>query len=105
MASVELSDRIAVDMQRIVPHLAEHDAPVTEDRVAGIFRALGVLEENPLIGRLFKDGWRELVIGRDAHGYLALYIYKLLDDTVYVLAIRSQREAGHAVDLPRVDPR
>lgn len=100
MARVELADRISVDLQRIVAHLAEHDALATEDRVAGIFRALGVLEENPLMGRLSGDEWRELVIGRDAHGYLALYIYKPLDDTVYVLAIRSQREAGYAVDSP-----
>lgn len=100
MARVELGDRISVDLQRIVAHLAEHDASAIEDRVAVIFRALGVLEENPLIGRLFSDEWRELVIGRDAQGYLALYIYKPLDDTVHVLAIRSQREAGYVVDLP-----
>ncbi len=99
MASVELADRIADDLRRIVLHLAEHDAPATEGRVAGIFRALGILEDNPLIGRVVRDELRELVIGRDSLGYLALYIYKPLDDTVYVLAIRSQREAGYAVDL------
>ena len=31
---------------------------------------------------------------------MALYRYEPLDDTVYVLAIRSQRESGHAEDLP-----
>lgn len=105
MASVELANRIAEDIQRIVAHLAEHDAPATEERVAGVFRTLQVLEDNPLIGRLVRDELRELVIGRDSHGYLALYIHKPLDDTVYVLAIRSQREAGYAVDSQRLDPR
>ena len=100
MARVELADRISVDIQRIVAHLVEHEASAAEDRAAGIFRALGVLEENPLIGRHSSGEWRELVIGRDAHGYLALYIYKPLDDTVYVQTIRSQREAGYVVDLP-----
>ncbi len=100
MARVELADRISVDIQRIVAHLVEHEASAAEGRAAGIFRALGVLEENPLIGRHSSDEWRELVIGRDAQGYLALYIYKPLDDTVYVQAIRSQREAGYVVDLP-----
>lgn len=38
----------------------------------------------------------ELVIGRDSHGYVALYCYVAAIDTVFVLAIRSQREAGHA---------
>ena len=38
----------------------------------------------------------ELVIGRDSHGYVALYRYVAAIDTVFVLAIRSQREAGLA---------
>ena len=40
-------------------------------------------------------GCRELVIGRRAHGYLALYRYVAEIDTVIVLAVRSQREAGY----------
>ena len=99
VAKVELADRIADDLRRIVVHLAEHDVEVTEGRVAGIFRALGMLEDNPLIGRIVRHELRELVIGRDSLGYLALYVYKPLEDTVYVLAIRSQREAGYAIDL------
>jgi plasmid stabilization system protein ParE len=38
----------------------------------------------------------ELVIGRHAHGYVALYRYVAAIETVFVLAIRSQREAGYA---------
>ncbi len=37
----------------------------------------------------------ELVIGRHAQGYLALYSYVSAIDTVFVLAIRNQREAGY----------
>ena len=51
------------------------------------------------MGRAVHGGFRELVIGRDASGYLALYRYAPLDDTVYVLAIRSQREAGYLESL------
>ena len=36
----------------------------------------------------------ELIIGRDSHGYVALYRYVAAIDTVFVLAIRGQREAG-----------
>ncbi|MGH8579450.1 MAG: type II toxin-antitoxin system RelE/ParE family toxin, partial [Gammaproteobacteria bacterium] len=39
---------------------------------------------------------RELVIGRSARGYVALYRYIEQIDTVFVLAIRSQREAGYS---------
>jgi len=37
-----------------------------------------------------------LVIGRDATGYVALYRYLSEFDTVLILAIRAQREAGYA---------
>ena len=36
----------------------------------------------------------ELVIGRRTHVYIALYRYVAEIDTVFVLAIRNQREAG-----------
>lgn len=39
---------------------------------------------------------RELVIGHGARGCLALYRYVAEIDTVFVLAVRSQREAGYA---------
>ena len=63
-----------------------------------IIQAIGVLEHNPLIGRPFSADTRELVIGRRSHGYVALYRYVEQIDTVFVLAIRSQREAGYARD-------
>ena len=37
----------------------------------------------------------ELVIRRDAHGYIALYRSMVAIDTVLVLAIRSRQEAGY----------
>lgn len=58
--------------------------------------ALDVLADNPLIGRPAGDDRGELLIGRDAHGCLALYRYLAVVDTSLVLAIRSQREAGYA---------
>ena len=57
--------------------------------------AIDVLADNPLIGRELEHGKRELVIGRDAHGYVALYRYVEAMDTVVILAIRAQREAGY----------
>ena len=54
-----------------------------------------MLEQNPLIGRPVPDDKRELVIGRRSRGYVALYRYVAKIDTVFVLALRSQREAGY----------
>ena len=55
-----------------------------------------MLERNPLIGRPAGGDLRELVIGRRSRGYVALYRYVDEIDTVFVLALRSRREAGYA---------
>ena len=41
----------------------------------------------------------ELVIGRAARGYVALYRYLMEIDTVFLLAVRSQREVGYKRDI------
>ncbi len=56
---------------------------------------IDVLERNPLIGRPARADLRELVIGRRARGYVALYRYVAEVDTMFVLAIRGQKEAGY----------
>ena len=49
-----------------------------------------------MIGRPTSPDMRELVIGRRSHGFVALYRYVPDLDIVFVLALRSQREAGYA---------
>ena len=61
-----------------------------------IIQAIDILAHSPHIGRPAGGDKRELIIGRDAHGYIALYSYVAPLDTVFVLAIRSQREAGYS---------
>ena len=96
MAHIELAQEFADDMDRIANHLLCHEAMRAEDRLRGIFEAIQVLRDNPLIGRRTDKGKRELVIGRGAHGYVALYQYATPVDTVFVLAIRAQREGDYA---------
>ena len=63
-------------------------------RIADLLQAVDILAHSPLIGRPFRDGKRELVIGRDGHGHVALHSYVPDVDTVFVLACRSLRESG-----------
>jgi plasmid stabilization system protein ParE len=95
MARIEVAPEVADDLDRIVEHLLQHDAADALSRVEDIVRAVDVLEHNPLIGRPGRAGLRELVIGRRSRGYVALYRYVAELDTVFLLAIRSQKEAGY----------
>jgi plasmid stabilization system protein ParE len=96
MSRIELAPEVGDDFERILDHLAQYQVEHPELRIREIIAALDVLEFNPLIGRPANNGKRELVIGRRSHGYLALYRYIAAVDTVFILAVRSQREAGYA---------
>ena len=98
MSHLVFSHSVADDLARIARHLREHESIHADSRSTEILSALDVLQGNPLIGRPADRGRRELVIGREGHGYLALYRYSTDMDTVFVLAIRSQREAGYLRD-------
>ena len=95
MARIELVPKIQDDFDRILDHLSQHAVEDARGRIREIIQAINVLQHNPLIGRSVSADTRELVIGRRARGYAALYRYIEQADTVFVLAIRSQQEAGY----------
>ena len=96
MSRIELAPEIADDFDRILDHLAQYEVENRTTRIDEIIQAINVLEHNPMIGRPAPGKMSELVIGRHSHGYVALYRYVAAIDTVFVLAIRSRREAGYA---------
>lgn len=96
MSRIELAPELGEDFDRILDHLAQYQVENPGLRIREIINALDVLEQNPRIGHPVAKGKRELVIGRRSHGYIALYRYIAEIDTVFVLALRSQREAGYA---------
>jgi toxin ParE1/3/4 len=96
VARVEIAPAVVDDLDRIFDHLTRHEADHGPQRIGEIVDALSVLETNPLIGRPTTRNKRELVIGQRSRGYVALYRYVPELDIVFVLAIRSQREAGYA---------
>jgi plasmid stabilization system protein ParE len=91
-----ITSRAAADIERLAVFLLEsmpHEAVKTADIV---FHGLEVLVDHPAIGRPVGFDMRELVISRGRSGYLALYAYDDVADTVAVLAVRHQRESGYA---------
>ena len=95
MSRIELAPELADDLDRTLEHLFAHQTADAPSRIEDIIKAIDVLERNPLIGRPVRKDLRELVIGRRARGYVALYRYVAELDTAFVLAIRGQREAGY----------
>jgi toxin ParE1/3/4 len=96
MSRIELAAEVGDDFDRILDHLAKYQVDNPVLRIRDIIEALNVLEHNPMIGRPATNDKRELVIGRSSHGYVALYRYIVEIDTVFVLAVGSQQEAGYA---------
>jgi toxin ParE1/3/4 len=94
MARVELAPEVGEDFERILDFQVQNDAANAAEPIVEIMRAIDVLAYNPMIGRLVSNGKRELVIGRKGRGFVALYRYVEEIDAVFVLAVRSQREAG-----------
>ena len=95
MARIELAPGTADDFERIFEHIAALDRLGGRERIEAIILGLDVLKSNPQIGRPAVNHLRELMIGEGARGYVALYRYVPQLETVFVLAIRSQREAGY----------
>jgi plasmid stabilization system protein ParE len=92
---IELAPGVGDDFDRILDHLYRHEVVDAPARIEAILRGISVLEHNPLLGPRVHADMRELVIGRRSHGYVALYRYVPGLDTVFVLAIWNQREAGY----------
>jgi plasmid stabilization system protein ParE len=98
MTRIELAPQVLDDFDRFFDHIAQFDAGSAPQRIGEILEAIQILTHSPLIGRPVEDGQRELVIGRAARGYVALYRYVAAIDPVFLLAVRAQREDGYKWD-------
>ena len=95
MTRIILAPALKVDFDRIFDFLFEHAPEYATLRIEAIIEAIDILASSPLIGRPVTFGQRELIISTGASGYLALYRYDPVQDTVFVLALRSQRERDY----------
>ena len=96
MAQLIYSQRTLADLERLTDFLLETEPVAALDTTELIMEAVRILGNHPLVGRPAEHDMRELVISRGRTGYVALYSYEDEHDTVLVLAVRHQREAGYA---------
>lgn len=94
MTRIELAPEVFDDFDRFFEFIAQYAPDSAPQRMGEILDAVQVLTHSPQIGRPVQGGKRELVIGHASRGYVALYQYVAAIDTVFLLAVRSQREVG-----------
>ncbi|MBT2335022.1 type II toxin-antitoxin system RelE/ParE family toxin [Variovorax paradoxus] len=95
MTRIELAPEVLEDFGRFIEHMEKFDVADVASRLDEIVQAIDILAHSPSIGRPVKGGKRELLMGRGARAYTALYRYLPDIDTVFVLALRNQRENSY----------
>lgn len=95
MARVIYAERAFSDLVRLTDFLLQAEPAAAPETMDLITEAVAILANHPLIGRSAEQGLRALVISRGRSGHIALYSLEPEQDTVLVLSVRHQREAGY----------
>ncbi len=96
MPRVVITDGAVQGLERCRQFLAENNPRAAQRAGQAIEQHFALLEANADIGRpLPETDLREMIIGFGNSGYVALYRADEDGSTVYVLAVRHQREAGY----------
>jgi hypothetical protein len=95
MTHIELAPGVVGDFDRIFDRLIQRKIKNPTLHIRDIIEAINALEYKPMIGHGANNTHRELVIGRRCHGSIVSYHYDMEEDTVFILAVSSQIEAGY----------
>lgn len=97
MPRVIITEGAVNGLERCRVFLAKKNPHASLRAAKAIELQLTLLEKNPELGRPLHDipQFRELIIPFGDSGYIALYRYEHKVDSVYILAFRHQKEAGH----------
>ncbi|AXI83460.1 type II toxin-antitoxin system RelE/ParE family toxin [Xylella taiwanensis] len=97
MPQVIVTEGAAEGLERCRQFLATKSSEAAKRASQAIEEQLLLLETAPDIGRPFHEmpEMRELIIAFGKSGYVALYRHESIDDAVYILAFRHQKEAGY----------
>jgi len=85
-------------LERLFDFVAAEDPSRAPSQIPSVRRAFEALADHPLLGRVAEAGRRELVLARGRYGFIAKYRWLEVEDTVLILAVRHQREAGYRED-------
>ena len=99
MPQVSITRRAWNDFTRLRAFIEEKSPRAAQRAAERITTSIDQLATFPLVGRVCPEeslpaGFRELVISFGQDGYVVLYRVDIPADTVTIVAIRHQREAG-----------
>jgi plasmid stabilization system protein ParE len=85
------------DLERCRHYLRQRSLEAARRAARAIAQRFSQLAIHPALGRPVPDTpeLRELIIPFGDAGYVVLYRHEPVDDAVYILAVRHQREAGY----------
>jgi plasmid stabilization system protein ParE len=93
---VQFAPTALLDLERLRDFLRPKNPAAAKRAAVAIINAVKILEQHPQIGRPAEGmddlAFRELLIDFGDSGYVARY--RLAEDSVTVLAVRHQKEAG-----------
>ncbi len=97
MPRLVVTEGAAKGLERCRLFLKERNPPAMNRAGEVIEYHLSLLESKPEIGRPLDDQpeYRELIIPFGSSGYVGLYRFDNVEDTVFLLAFRHQKEAGY----------
>ena len=95
MAAVEITQRALAHLERLFDFMAAEDARRAVAQITSVRKAFELLADHPLLGRPAEEGRRELILSRGRYGYVAKCRWLAAEDTVLILAVRHQLEAGY----------
>jgi len=96
MPPVKFTPGALRDLERLRTFLRPKNPAASKRAAETIVQAIRILEQHPQIGRPTDDmnpKYRELLISFGQNGYVALYRFD--DESVVIVAIRHQLEAGY----------
>lgn len=93
MVKIEYSQDAQEDIVRLALFLLKVSPTSSNDLFDVIDDGIMILSRHPNVGRLVTEsGLRELVISHGKSGYIALYKFDELTESIMVVAIKHQRE-------------
>lgn len=93
MARVEWTQQALDDLDTIVSYLTSCSVGNASTKALEIFKAVHILEQNPLLGQAIQQGRRELAVGPRRRSYKVRYRYLPDIDMVFIVSVRSHKQA------------